>query len=85
MWLPKNNVDFTKFHNKWNMVMVKDTLVDQDKVFARLDEQSKKLGKFGKRHQKDVMHVRRKIQFAFPIGHSHVWTIMDTTKNQTKT
>ena len=39
----KNNVDFAKFDNEWSMFIIKDALMDLNKVFAELEENSMKL------------------------------------------
>ena len=43
----KNRQDFTKLDKEWNEFKVLDSNVDPDKIFATLDEHSKKLLEFG--------------------------------------
>ena len=52
----KNRQDFTLLDAQWNEFKVSDVTVDPDKIFAKLDEHSKKLGEFGENMRK--MHCK---------------------------
>ena len=46
----KNYQDFTKLDKEWNEFKVTETSAEPDKIFAKLDEHSKKPKEFGARH-----------------------------------
>ena len=80
----KNRQDFTTLDAQWNEFKVADANVDPDKVFATLDEHSKKLGEFGEKYEKDALQTLSKIQVAFPNEYEHVFTILNTAEEHKK-
>ena len=51
----KNRQDFTKLDKEWNEFKVEEVTTDPDKIFATLDEHSKKLLEFGDKYEKDAL------------------------------
>jgi len=74
----KNRQDFTKLDTEWNEFKVKDISTDPDKIFATLDEHSKKLEEFGPRYSKDALQILSKLEVAMPEGYEHIFTLLNT-------
>ena len=80
----KNRQDFTLLDAQWNEFKVSDVTVDPDKIFAKLDEHSKKLGEFGERYEKDALQMLSKLQVAFREEYGHVFTLLNTAEEHRK-
>ena len=77
--------DFTKLDKEWNEFKLTDETVDPDKVFATLDEHSKKLKEFGDRYEKDALQILSKVEVAMPENYEHVFTLLNTEAEHKKT
>ena len=53
----KNRQDFVRLDREWNEFKVTDEKADPDKVFAMLDEHSKKIAEFGSSYEKDSLQI----------------------------
>ena len=80
----KNRQDFTTLDAQWNEFKVTDVDIDPDKIFATLDEHSKKLSEFGERYEKDALQMLSKYQKAFPEEYKHVFTLLNTAEEHKK-
>ena len=82
----KNRQDFTTLDAaQWNEFKVTNVDIDPDKIFATLDEHSKKLAEFGEQYEKDALQMLSKFQRAFPEEYKHVFTLLNTVKNIKRT
>ena len=80
----KNRQDFTKLDKEWNEFKVEDVNIDPDKIFATLDEHSKKLLEFGVKYEKDALQMLSKLEVAMPDGYGHIFTLLNTDEEYKK-
>ena len=80
----KNHQDFTKLDKEWNEFKVKDTSTNPDKIFATLDEHSKKLKEFSPVYEKDALQILSKLEVAMPEGYKHIFTLLNTNEEHKK-
>ena len=74
----KNRQDFVRLDREWNEFKVTDEKADPDKIFATLDEHSKKIAEFGSRYEKDSLQILSKLETAMPPSYEHVFTLLNT-------
>ena len=80
----KNRNDFVRLDREWNEFKVTDEKADPDKVFATLDEHSKKIAEFGTRYEKDSLQILSKLEVAMPTSYEHVFTLLNTDEEYKK-
>ena len=80
----KNRHDFTSLDKEWNEFKIKDAATDLDKIFAILDEHSKKLSEFGSRYEKDALQILSKLEVAMSDGYEHIFTLLNTDEEHKK-
>ena len=78
----KNRQGFTKLDKEWNEFKVTDTSTDPDKIFATLDEHSKKLLDFGEIYEKDALQILSKLEVAMPEGYEHILTLLTNEEHK---
>ena len=83
-FVAKNRQDFTKFDHQWNQFKITDTKADPDKIFATLEEHSKKLEEFGARYEKDALQMISKLEVALPDEYKHIFTLLNTESDHKK-
>lgn len=64
----KNRQDFVRLNRELNEFKVFDEKADPDKIFAILDEHSKKIGEFGSHYEKDPLEILSKLETAMPFA-----------------
>ena len=80
----KNRQDFVRLDREWNEFKVTDEKADPDKIFATLDEHSKKIAEFGKRNEKDSLQILSKLETAMPPSYEHVFTLLNMDEEYKK-
>jgi len=76
----KNRQDFVQLDKEWNEFKVTDEMADPDKIFATLDEHSKKIAEFGTHYEKDSLQMLSKLETAMPASYEHVFTLLNTNE-----
>ena len=80
----KNLQDFIKLDKEWKELKLKDASTDLDKIFATLDEDSKKLKEFGPRRNKDTSQILSKLEVDVPEEHEHAFNLLNTDQEHNK-
>ena len=80
----KNRQDFVRLDKEWNKFKVTDEKADLDKIFAKLDEHSKKIGEFGSHYEKDALEMLSKLETATPVSYEHVFTLLNMDEEYRK-
>ena len=80
----KNLQDFTNLDKERIEFKVIETSADPDKMFAILDENSKKLKEFSARHQKGVLQILSKLEVAITQGIEYFFTLLNANEEHKK-
>lgn len=79
-----NRHNLTSYYKEWNECKIKHISMDPDKVFATLDEHSKKLFEFGDHYGKDSLQMFSKLKVVIPKGYEYIFTLLNTEEEHNK-